>query len=128
MDYMQKKRANYAKDEKEEERNVFSRSRQKWDIKSQIMFTLWLLWWFFKKGNQWLISRINILQSGGKDNLEGKNCFHFSNTMQNYLLDLGSILITLCKICHCAKLSKVHYNSKNLCSSILILVRGQFYI
>ena len=39
---MQKKRANYAKDEKEEEeeRNVFSRSRQKWDMKSQIMFTL----------------------------------------------------------------------------------------
>ena len=37
---MQKKMANYAKDEKEEEINVFSRSRQKWDMKSQIMFTL----------------------------------------------------------------------------------------
>ena len=50
-----------------------------------------------------------------------ENRINFSNTIQYYLL--GSILITLCKISHCAKLSKVRYHSKNLCSSILILVR-----
>ena len=39
--YLGKKRTNQAKDEKEkEERNVFSRSHQKWDMKSQFMFTL----------------------------------------------------------------------------------------
>ena len=44
--------------------------------------------------------------------------------MQYYLIGLDSILITLCKISHCVKLSKVHYHSKNLCSSILILLWG----
>ena len=39
-----------------------------------------------------------------------KNGINFSNTIQYYLL--GSILITLCKISHYAKLSKVYYHSK----------------